>query len=239
MAPRIALALAVVLTACSKPPELTDIGPRLVSNQTSQPLALVGKNFKEGMQLELGPPFSRKFLVTSLDATHAYVRLPADLTISAGSDAQAVTVTLVGAKVAAQPLRLRVVNDAAFPDLTALAVGDGGVFAASGTTDTIYRYDVAEGTVEALPGGDGPSALAVFAESDGAKRLVIAHQFEPTVWICDGASGKKLRELPAPAYASAVAIDGDGVIVAEQARDTVSKIGLADGAVRWTTSVDP
>ncbi len=239
MAPRIAPLLFLFVLACSKPPELTDIGPRLVSNQTSQPLALVGKNFKDGMQLELGPPFSRALPVTSVDATHAYVRLPADLAIGASSDAQAVTVNLVGAKASTQPVRLRVVNDAAFPDLTTLTVGEGSVFAASGTTDSIYRYDVAQGTVEVLPAGDGPSALAVYAESDGAKRLLIAHQFEPTVWICDAATGKKLRELAAPAYASALVVDGDALIIAEQALDTVRKIALADGALKWSTTVDP
>ncbi len=239
MAPRISLAVLLLATACSRPPELIDIGPRLVSNQTSQPLALVGKNFKDGMELELGPPFSRKFLVTSVDASHAYVRLPADLAISAGSDAQAVNVSLVGGKASTQPIRLRVVNDAAFPDLTALVVGEGSVFAASGTTDTIYRYDIAQGSVEALPAGDGPSALAVYSESDGAKRLLIAHQFEPSVWVCDGTTGKKLRDLPAPAYASGIAVDGDSLVIAEQALDTVRKLALTDGATRWTTPVDP
>lgn len=237
MRPRAVLVL-LLAAACSKPPELTDIGPRLISNQTSQPLALVGKNFRDGMMLELGAPISRNHPVHTVDATHAYVRLPADMVLPAGTDAQAVSVALVGAKQATQPLRLRVVNDAAFPDLIAMVVGDGAVFAASGTTDTIYRYDVASGAVTTLPGGDGPSALAVYTEADGKQKLLVAHQFEPKVWVCDGATGQKLTDIDAPAYASAIAVDGDSIVVAEQAMDTVRKIGRQDGKQVWLTSVD-
>src|SRR5271154_2931697 len=62
-------------------PVLRDIGPRQLSNQTSQPLALVGEYFYPGMTLQLGPPFGRTLPLTVLDAQHAYARLPADLTL--------------------------------------------------------------------------------------------------------------------------------------------------------------
>jgi hypothetical protein len=62
---------------------LLDVGPRLVSNQTSQPLALVGENLRPGMRLRLSAPFARTLPMTVLDGRHAYARLPADLRIAA------------------------------------------------------------------------------------------------------------------------------------------------------------
>lgn len=42
-------------------PVLRDVGPRQLSNQTSQPLALVGDHFYSGMTLHLGPPLGARF----------------------------------------------------------------------------------------------------------------------------------------------------------------------------------
>ena len=45
-------------------PHLTEVGPRVVSNQTAQPISLYGTHFRRGMKLRLGPPFDRTLPVT-------------------------------------------------------------------------------------------------------------------------------------------------------------------------------
>src|SRR4051812_12016870 len=92
MARRTALLwLCLVGMGCSKPappptaisdagaaliPTLLSVGPRLISNQTSQPLTLNGEHFAQGMVLVL--PNQRELQVTVLDEHHGYTRLPAD-----------------------------------------------------------------------------------------------------------------------------------------------------------------
>ena len=64
---------------------LTGVGPRVVSNQTSQPVSLYGENLRRGMRLRLSEPFDRTVPMTVVDARHAYARLPADLTLPPGT----------------------------------------------------------------------------------------------------------------------------------------------------------
>lgn len=224
--------LTVVLVGCSrKAPELVDIGPRVVSNQTGQPVALVGKGFKPGMELELGAPFNRRLPVNVVDATHAYTRLPRDLAFEPDSDSLVVNVNAVGART--PPVRLRLVNDAAFVDPTVLKVVGETAFVTSMTTDALYRV-TADGTVAKLPAGDGPSALA----TDGDV-LLIAHAWEPSVWVCSATTGERTSTIPAPAYATAIAKRGDVVFVMEHATDTVRALDIKNGAVGWVAPVDP
>lgn len=222
-------------------PVLRDIGPRQLSNQTSQPLALVGDHFYQGMTLFLGPPFARTLPVTVVDAHHAYARLPADLTLPKGTVQQAVAVRLSRA-LSAPPVTLLVVNDQGFPDLTSLAVTlDGArVWAASVTTDELVGVDTRTGAVSVVPAGDGPSALATWAAS-GKQALAVAHAWAPEIWICDGLTGARLRTLPGPANATGVVVDGSRglVLVTEHATDTVVAISLASGEVRWRAAVAP
>ena len=228
MTRRLLVAALFVLAGCKKDPaQLLDIGPRVVSNQTSQPLTLVGSGFRAGMELEVGAPFNRRLPVKVVDERHAYARLPADLTFDAMSEAVVVPVGFGGSTV-----RIRVVNDAAFPDPQALKVIGDSAFVISVTTDTLYR--VADGLVHRLPAGDGPSALA----TDGA-RLVIAHAWEPSLWVCSAVTGEREAMVPAPAYATGVALAGDVVFVAEHATDTVQALDIKTGAVGWTAKVDP
>jgi DNA-binding beta-propeller fold protein YncE len=223
------------------PPVLRDVGPRQVSNQTSQPLALVGEHFYQGMTLSLGPPFGRTLKVTVVDAQHAYVRLPADLTLPAATVQQAVPLRLSGA-LAAPPVTLLVVNDAGFPDLTSLAVTKDGsrVWAASVTTDELVGVDPGTAGVTILPGGDGPSALATWA-SAGRQWLAVAHAWVPEVWVCDGLTGARVRTLVAPANATGVLVDPSRglVLLTEHARDSVVALSLDDGHVRWRAHVAP
>jgi DNA-binding beta-propeller fold protein YncE len=222
-------------------PVLRDIGPRQLSNQTSQPLALVGDHFYQGMALELGPPFGRKLPVTVLDAHHAYARLPADLTLPKATVQVAVPLHLSRAR-SAPPVTLLVVNDQGFPDLTSLvATPDGArVWAASVTTDELVGVDPKTGAVSVVPAGDGPSALATWA-SAGKQWLAVAHAWAPEVWVCDGLTGARVRTLPAPAYATGLVVDSTRglVLVTEHAKDSVVALSLVDGSVRWRAEVAP
>src|SRR5690348_3364422 len=62
-------------------PILQAVGPKLTSNQTSQPLSLYGENLVPGLRLVLGAPLSREVPLKVVDARHAYARLPPDLTL--------------------------------------------------------------------------------------------------------------------------------------------------------------
>lgn len=222
-------------------PVLRDIGPRQVSNQTSQPLALVGEHFYQGMTLSLGAPFQRTLPVTVVDAHHGYVRLPPDLTLPAATVQVAVPLLLSRA-LSAPAVTLLLVNDGGFPDLTSLAVTPDGrrVWAASVTTDELVGMDPSTGAVAVLPGGDGPSALASWA-SGGKQWLAVAHAWAPEVWVCDGLTGARVRTLTAPANATGVLVDPSRglVLVAEHAQDSVVALSLDDGHVRWRTPVAP
>ena len=222
-------------------PVLRDIGPRQLSNQTSQPLALVGDHFYRGMTLTLGRPFDRTLPVTVLDAHHAYARLPNDLTLPKGTVQEAVTVRLSRA-LAASAVTLLVVNDQGFPDLTSLVVTPDGsrVWAASITTDELVGVDSKTGAVTVVPAGDGPSALAAWA-ADGKQWIAVAHAWAAEVWVCDGATGARLRTLSAPANATGLVVDAARglVLVGEHATNSVVALSLADGAVRWRAPVAP
>ncbi len=222
-------------------PVLRDVGPRQLSNQTSQPLALVGDHFYSGMTLHLGPPFGRTLPVTVLDAQHAYARLPADLALPEATVQVAVPLHLSRA-LSATPVTLWVVNDQGFPDLTSLvATLDGSrIWAASVTTDELVGVDPTTGRVTVVPGGDGPSALATWASS-GKQWLAVAHAWAPEVWVCDGLTGARIRTLPAPAYATGLAVDGARglLLLTEHAKDSVVALSLADGSVRWRALVAP
>jgi DNA-binding beta-propeller fold protein YncE len=222
-------------------PVLRDVGPRQLSNQTSQPLALVGDHFYRGMTLELGPPFGRSLPVTVLDGQHAYARLPNDLALPKATVQVAVPLHLSRA-LRAPPVTLLVVNDQGFPDLTSLvATPDGSrVWAASVTSDELVGVDAKTGAVTVVPGGDGPSALASWVSS-GKQWLAVAHAWTPEVWVCDGLTGARVRTLSAPAYATGVSVDPARglLLVTEHARDSVVALSLADGSVRWRADVAP
>src|SRR5207245_2086051 len=134
-------------------PTLSSVGPRLVSNQTSQPLSVTGTRLRAGARLTVG---GRTIPLVVIDDRHAYGRLP-PVVVAAAEPQQTFQAALEDGQGTAP---LTVVNDAAFPDLTSLAVrGDGHVFAASSTTDELFELDPAGGAVSRRPTYDGPSAL--------------------------------------------------------------------------------
>ncbi|HTS82381.1 MAG TPA: MtsA protein [Myxococcaceae bacterium] len=237
-----ALAGGVLWQTLLRRPEgrFTDVGPRMVSNQTTQPISLLGENLRRGMRLRIGPPFDRTVPLAVEDARHAHARLPADLVLPAAT-AQVTAALSVEGQRARSEVGLTVVNDAAFADYTLLVRAGEALWAASTTTDTLLRIDPASGTVTRLAGGDGPSALATWTEPDGAPRLAVAHAWVPELWILDGRTGAVLRTLAAPAYATGLAVDpGRRVaLVAETVENTVRALSLDDGRELWRRDVLP
>ena len=219
---------------------LTGVGPRVVSNQTSQPVSLYGENLRRGMKLRLSEPFDRAVPMTVVDARHAYARLPSDLTLPVGTAQVTAALSIDGQRTRSE-VGLTVVNDAAFADYTLLVRSGDVLWAVSTTTDALVRLDPSTGEVSHLPGGDGPSALAAWTEADGQPRLAVAHTWTPELWILDGRTGAVLRTLRAPVYATGVAVDPHRrlVVLAETVENTVRALSLDDGRELWRRDVLP
>ena len=219
---------------------LTGVGPRVVSNQTSQPVSLYGENLRRGMKLRLSEPFDRAVPMTVVDARHAYARLPSDLTLPVGTAQVTAALSIDGQRTRSE-VGLTVVNDAAFADYTLLVRSGDVLWAASTTTDALVRLDPSTGEVSHLPGGDGPSALAAWTEADGQPRLAVAHTWTPELWILDGRTGAVLRTLRAPVYATGVAVEPRRrlVVLAETVENTVRALSLDDGRELWRRDVLP
>ena len=222
-------------------PRLMSLGPRLVSNETSQPLSIHGERLVPGLKLVLGPPLSRELPLVVVDAGHAYARLPAGLALPEDSPQVLVEARLSGGEGTA---RLTMVNDAAFADLTAMALSPDGrtLFLVSPPTDTVLTLDVESGRVERLAVGDGPSALDTYTDATGKPWLGVVHRYQPELRLYAlDAPGSAPRVLPAPLGAQGLEVDGArGVaFVAEHVRDRVHALSLADGTPRWSAAVDP
>ncbi|HZN92302.1 MAG TPA: MtsA protein, partial [Myxococcales bacterium] len=217
-----------VLQRARSRPVLRTVGPRILSNQTSQPLSVTGERLRPGMRLLIG---DRAVPLTAIDGEHAYGRL-GPLAVAGGEPQQTFQVTLEGGEGAAP---LTVVNDAAFPDLTSLAVReDGVVYAASSTTDELFELDPRTGAHSRRPTFDGPSALAFWGRT-----LVVAHRFDARLMLVKGNGATEA--VPAVASAEGLVVSRTGVaFVAEQARDTVLALDLVSGGrVLWRREVDP
>lgn len=247
------MVLVLVLCGCPKPDtkvatavpdagppataKLHSIGPRLISNQTSQPLSISGEGLKAGMVLELGPPVSRTLPITVWDERHAFARLPGE--VSAGAFLETlVDVKLRGAEGVA---KLRLINDTSFPDLTALVrAGDGKtLFVLNAPNDAVLAVDVATQKVSRIPTDDGPSALALWVDDEKVEWLVIAHQYARSLVLVQTASPTTRRMVPAMTNVAGLAVRGNRLFVAEQAHDTVAALDLPTGKEVWRTPVAP
>ncbi|WP_425334853.1 MtsA protein [Myxococcus stipitatus] len=228
-------------------PRLDSVGPRLMSNETSQPLSIQGERLVTGLRLSLSSPLSLELPLTVVDSRHAFARLPAGLVLPEDSPQGVVEARLVSDRGEAceGSATLTLVNDAAFPDLTAMVASPDGrrLFVLSSPTDTVFSVEVGSGRVEVLPVGDGPSALATWKDARGQAFLGVVHRFVPELWVyaLEAQGAGSPRKLPAPLGASGLEVDGArGVaFVAEQVRDTVRALQLEDGHERWSTAVDP
>lgn len=224
---------------------LRDVGPRYVSNQTAQPLALHGEGFVPGMQLELGAPWTRKLPVSTVDATLAYAKLPADLEVRADQLQAQVPLRLISPEgPGSEPLPLTVVNDRAFvdPAVMVMSARTQRLFIASGPTDTLFSVDLQSREVTPLRAGDGPSALALWTDARGAEWLVVAHQFAKELRLYSTADPSLAPGILAgPAYAAGIAIDDEASTawIAEHVFDTVVAIDLSSGQERRRVEVSP
>lgn len=216
---------------------LLTVGPRLLSNQTSQPLSITGEGLTPGMSLQLGEPLSTKLPLVVIDSRHAFARLPGGLSIGTFSEV-VVEASLSGAAGKA-PLRL--INDTLFPDLTALVRSKDAafLFALSGTTDTVFQLEVATKKVTPIAVGDGPSALSTWIDGEGTEWLVVVHQYEASLLLVKMNEPAVKKTLPAPTNAAGVLVHEGLAYVSEQARDTVSAIELLTGKEVWRTPVAP
>jgi sugar lactone lactonase YvrE len=234
-------------TSASQPRvHLRGIGPRLISNQTSQPLAIYGDGFQSGMRLHLGAPFERDVAVTVIDKQHAYLRLGGLEMPSSTAEATVPVTTsrLEGAEVTGEA-KLTVVNDNQFPDLVALVVSRDGkfAFAASITTDRLFAVELSSRKVSEISVGDGPSALSTWVDAEGREWIAVVHSFAPELHLvsADGPA-REHRILPSPSYATSLTIDPNlGIAyVAEHARNTITALKLAEGGrVVWRAPVSP
>ncbi len=217
--------------------KLISVGPRLLSNQTSQPISVVGEGLEPGMALQLGAPLSLSLPLVVIDRRHAFARLPGGLSIGTFPEVM-VEATILRAEGKAS---LRLINDTLFPDLTALARSADGslLFAMSGTTDTVFRLEVATKQVSALSVGDGPSALGSWVDGEGIEWLAVVHQFEGTLLLLKMRDPSVRRTVPAPAFAAGLLIHDAKAYVTEQARDSVMAIDLISGKELWRTPVAP
>ncbi len=213
------------------------MGPRLISNQTSQPLSIHGERFVQGMRLRFGPPVDRELDVSVHDAQHAFARLP-PVSLTGQNVEVPVTVTLVAPGAQGSAV-VTLVNDSDFPDLWSLVLSrDGGrAFAASVTTDELFAVELASGKVERYATGDGPSALAWWTDPSGRDWLVVAHQFSPPMLL--SADGRETVELPGPSYAFGLLVHDGIAYFAEHARDSVTAVRLSDRQVLWQATVGP
>lgn len=228
--------LVLCFLACTKPAAVPDagpprarvvsVGPRLLSNQTSNPLTVTGTGLKSGMKLDVG---SVGVELTALDERHAYGRLPAGFAIPADQIQLLADVKLDGAPTG---LKVKIVNDTAFPVLTALAVGAKTAWVASITEDAVYAIDLETKAVTRVEVGDGPSALAAWRGG-----VVVAHRFAPELGVLSADGGT--QTFPAPNHVAAALADGDTLYLAEHARDSVMAFDLAAGKERWRTPVAP
>lgn len=220
-------------------PTLLSAGPRLLSNQTSQPLTVRGERLSPGLKLELGPPLGLAVPLTVLSPEHAFARLPAHLALPKGQAETAVEVTLQGGSGKDV---VRLVNDTDFPDLVALALCPGGkvAFVADVHGDRVLAVDLEARRTTAIEVGDGPTALFGFADGEGGPKVAVVHRYAPRLDVISCADGFAKATLPAPANAEAVVVQEKFQVafVAEHARDTVSALSLSEGARElWRTPV--
>ncbi|MGV3619598.1 MAG: PQQ-binding-like beta-propeller repeat protein [Archangium sp.] len=249
MSRHLGVLLTLLLCACSKPDtkvaaavpdagpsaKLISVGPRLLSNQTSQPLSISGEGLKPGMTLELG---GQSLPLTVWDDRHAFARMPANMKVTGGFSEIVLDARVTGAEGVA---KLRLINDTSFPDLTALvASADGAtLFVLSSTTDEVFAIDVASHEVTRIATDDGPSALATWTDAEKNEWLVIAHQYAASLVLVQTHSLTTRKMIPATSYAAGLAVKGDRLFVAEQARDSVVALELPSGKEQWRTFVAP
>jgi len=236
------MAVAAVAACTSRPARLTAVGPRLVSDQTGYALAVYGAGLAPGMRLRAPAPVGRDLPLEVVDAGHAYTRIPKELRWSGEQDEATVSVRLVdaGGRVLPGEAPLTIVSDSAFHDPIAMALSRDGrrLFVISSTTDSLFAVDTLSRKVRELRAGDGPRAVAP-AEVAGREWIAVAHEFQAELLLFAADDPDTTRRLPAPSFASGLAVAGGVAYLAERALDTVAAIDLATGRQLWRAPVAP
>ena len=237
----LALLLLLQASACARcgrtPPRLDAIAPRVISNQTSYPVAISGDGFTAGMRLALGPPWSAEVETVLIDGRHLGARLP--ITAATGKAESATTARLLEAsgEPADGQVSLVVIDDAGFPTPTGLvASGDGRLaFAVSPTTDEVWVWHRDGSAAERVQVGDGPRALALAGSSGAGEQLVVVHEFSPELRLLSAVDPQRpQRVIPIRAGALGVAVDRERGLayVANHRSNSVQIVDLAAGAGR-------
>ncbi|MFT3709949.1 MAG: MtsA protein [Archangium sp.] len=216
------------------------IGPRLLSNQTSQPISITlgdgAPKLSAQTKLVLGAPVSKVLDLIVIDDRHAFTRLPAGLELGVMPE------VLVDAKLSGidASTKLRLINDTVFPDLTAFVVTSDAktALAVSGPTDTVYVVDLVAGTTKSVTVADGPSAIALWKEGKN-DWAVVTHLYSAELTLFSLADPQVKKSVPAPVMSAGLIIQGNTAYVAEQARDSVVAIDLVAGKETWRTPVAP
>ncbi len=245
--PRSASVAGAAQDAGAPRPRLVAVGPRMISNETSQPLDIWGERLVPGSQVLLGPPVAQAFSLTVLDSTHAVVRLP-PLRMPVPDQAETVVeVSLVNGEGQA---RLVVIDDADFPDPIAFALSrDAGAIASLSTTEdrlflaTRSLSDGGWGDAGVVALGDGPAALGAHHDASGGDVWVVVHRFLAETWLVpQTGDAAAIRKLPGYLMASGVVVDeaANVAFIAEQAHDTVVALSLeGSGRELWRAPVAP
>lgn len=238
-------ALLFVLVGCKRPDTaprlpvpsaaaLRTVGPRLLSNATSTPLAITGLGLDAGAVLSIGPPANLRLALEVVDDQHGWARFPPGVELGLASEA-VVSASLEGSDGGVE---LRLINDTRFPDLVAMVgTNDGSrLVLISETEDRAYVVEIATQKVSQVAVGDRPSAVAAV----GTSGVVVVHRGDASFTLIDfeGAS-PVVRTVPGPAFAESVIVDGDLLFVAEHVRDSVIAYETGSFRERWRAPVAP
>jgi DNA-binding beta-propeller fold protein YncE len=226
----------VACSRCGQGPRLDAAGPRLLSNETAQPIMLWGRGFPQGAQVRVGAPLHASLEAERLDAQHLTALLPPLPLPPEVAEAQ-VELRVHDAQGRALEGRasLTIVNDAAYPMPTGLVLsGDGRrAFALSSTTDELWVYPRGGGSVQRIAVGDGPRALALFGQG-ADETLAIVHEHDGTLRLLRTADLRgPQRTIAVGRGALGLAIDGAGqrAYVSNHVLNAIQIVDLQSGAV--------
>ena len=174
------------------------MGPRLISNQSKNPLRIYGTNLPEGVKAVISGSTRRVLDTVRVDESELYALIPEDL-VPKSAPAQSVFEVglLHGKKVLPGRAQLTVVNDTGFfvPTRLYLAEDQKALFVISPNTDELLVVDLNTKKIDRVHTGDRPIALA-----QTKRQVFIAHEIDSSVWVFDR---QDLKKKPSPAGDSA------------------------------------